>query len=327
MKRLKKHATGYNTVSSTNGLVSARGVKSKPNNLQIFGFTHEVGEGEKSPDTPYELMCLDSGKINEKMIFYGNKNKFIGEFYTGGYVSFSGNMAVNSNSSYCDILVEENTKYALSKKELTNFYTYTIAFFDENKKKIAVASAEPKYNTIPDLEMVKGGNYFIRATFTTPKNCKYIRVSWLATSKLSIQLETGSTATSYIEPCNSICTDEHSIIISNNDASIQVPVPAALNSVNSFSDYIYKDTDNLWKLVQNTATIDSYNNEYISTPYISSTGELSAGATVIYQLETPVEHALSDYAQDLLNSFTLQNNNKIFVEGYPDIKISGYIQK
>ena len=121
--------------------------------------------------------------------------------------------------------------------------------------------------------------------------------------------------------------DKHSIILSNNYTAIQVPVPVALNSVNSFSDYIYKDTDNLWKLVQNTATIDSYNNEYISTPYISSTGELSAGATVIYQLETPVEHTLSDYAQNLLNSFTLQNQNRIFVEGNPDIKVSGYIQK
>lgn len=195
------------------------------------------------------------------------------------------------------------------------------------KKKIAVASTDSKYNTIPDLKMVKSGNYFISATFTTPQNCKYIRVSWLATSKLSIQLETGSTATSYIEPCNSICTDEHSIIISNNDASIQVPVSVALNSVEGVSDYIYKDTDNLWKLVQNTATIDSYSNEYISTPYISSTGSLSAGATIVYQLETPVEHTLSDYAQNLLNSFTLQNQNRIFVEGNPDIKVSGYIQK
>lgn len=132
---LKKHTIGYNTVSSVDGIINARGVKSKPNNMEIMGYTHEVGEGEKSPDNPYELMGLNSGKINEKMIFYGNKNKFIGEFYTGGYVSFSGNLAVNPNSSYCDILVEENTKYTLSKKEVTNFYTYTIAFFDENKKK------------------------------------------------------------------------------------------------------------------------------------------------------------------------------------------------
>ena len=36
---------------------------------------------------------------------------------------------------------------------------------------------------------------------------------------------------------------------------------------------------------------------------------------------------LSDYAQQLLNSFELQNQNEISVEGLPEIKISGYIQK
>lgn len=328
MKRLKKHAIGYNTLSSENGVISARGVKSKPNDLQILGYTHEIGEGEKSPDNPYELMGLDSGKINEKMIFYGNKNRFFGEFFLGGgYPSFTGNLAMNSTASYCDIVVEENAKYSLSKKGATNFYTYTIVFLDKNKSKLSVGSADSKYNTISDLSMVKSGNYFIKATFTTPQNCRYIRVGWLTTSEIPIQLELSDSVTEYVEPDNRICTDEHSIIISNNDTAIQVPVPVALNSVNSFSDYIYKDTDNLWKLVQNTATIDSYNNEYISTPYISSTGSLSAGATVIYQLETPVEHTLSDYAQNLLNSFTLQNQNEVFVEGYPDIKISGYIQK
>ena len=115
---LKKHTIGYNTVSSVDGIINARGVKSKPNNMEIMGYTREVGEGEKSPDNPYELMGLDSGKINEKMIFYGNKNRFFGEFFLGGgYPSFTGNLATNSTASYCDIVVEENAKYSLSSKK------------------------------------------------------------------------------------------------------------------------------------------------------------------------------------------------------------------
>lgn len=43
-----------------------------------------------------------------------------------------------------------------------------------------------------------------------------------------------------------------------------------------------------------TATIESYNGEIITTPYISTTGELTTGAKVIYALETPtVESAES----------------------------------
>ena len=82
MKRLKKHAIGYNTVSSVDRVVSTRGVKSKPKNLEIYGYTHEIGEGEKSPDNPYKFVNLDSGNMNlcrdwnfisDLFTVYGNK--------------------------------------------------------------------------------------------------------------------------------------------------------------------------------------------------------------------------------------------------------------
>ena len=264
MKQLKKHAIGFNTVSSIDGIVSAKGVKSKPNNIEVYGFTHEIGEGEKSPDNPYKLISLDSGAMT-----------------------------------------------------------------------------------------VDGVGY------------------------------------------------EHSIKLTNNDKTIQVPFPVALNSVEGVSDYIYKDSDGVWKLVQNlyklelTGQESGYNREgytnaygiknttfplelnfksssfsicnilphnnnsidavryesyrllYIQSRYmiyfrllesrVSSLSEFKtyiknqydAGTpvTIIYQLKTPIEHVLSDYTQNLLNSFELQNQNEISVEEYPDIRITGYIQK
>jgi hypothetical protein len=48
---------------------------------------------------------------------------------------------------------------------------------------------------------------------------------------------------------------------------------------------------------------------------------------IIYQLKTPIVHTLSDYAQELLNSFVLENKNNISVEGNPTFKITGYLQK
>ena len=264
MKHLKKYSIGYNTVTSTNGVISAKGVKSKPNNLEIFGYTHEIGEGEKSPDNPYQLISLDSGAMTVDSVDY-----------------------------------------------------------------------------------------------------------------------------------------EHSIVLSNNDMSIQVPVPISLNNFRSINDYIFKDSDGIWKLIQNnekyiyigteSISIQSINNfgivnflhvidnavyEHASvicnllkaqTSVIADTNsegflrtrssstrskllylriklerastveefktflaeqyENGTPLTIIYQLETPITHVLSDYAQQLLNSFEVQNQNKIFVEGYPSIKISGYIQK
>lgn len=264
MNQIKKHAIGYNTVSSVDGVISARSVKSYQNNLEIYGYTHEIGEGEKSPDNPYILQSLDSGAIS-----------------------------------------------------------------------------------------VDGVDY------------------------------------------------EHSIVLSNNDMSIQVPVPTSLNSVEGVSDYIFKDGDGIWKLMQmcekhyfskkesiyiqsvnsygivnfvyelkkpstrdtksicshyiNQRTLiddtlstgymlgnkDSTNSTVvffrISNEILSTVSELqnffldeynaNRPATVIYKLRNQIVHTLSDYTQDLLNSFTLQSNNKIWVEGNPDIKVSGYILK
>ena len=261
MKRLK-NAIGYNTVSSVDGVISARGVKSKPNKLEIYGYTHEIGEGKKSPDNPYELESLDSGAMS-----------------------------------------------------------------------------------------VDGVDY------------------------------------------------EHSIKLTNNNTTIQVPVPIPLNSVEGASDYIYRDTDEIWKLKQlcqfvtssdyldlitfnskkgdgtlvyklgkstissadqnvdfaksnrveviprsedrgNICKIFAKGNDvalylrYSSSvyPQFSSVSTLKAWLTsnpieLVFVSLVVTEHILSDYAQKILNSFTLQNQNRIFVEGNPDIKVSGYIQK
>ena len=48
---------------------------------------------------------------------------------------------------------------------------------------------------------------------------------------------------------------------------------------------------------------------------------------ILYQVENPYYLKLSNYAQSLLNSFELQNQNEIFIDGNPDLKISGYLQK
>lgn len=323
MKRLKKHAIGYNTVSSVDGVISTLGVKSKPKNIEIFGHTREVGEGEKSPDNPYKLRSLDIGNMNLCRDW-----------------NFGSNLFTVYGNKLTLTVTENTTRYQISSKMQFSYKKDKIYIFLKYQGAFTAGASAPIFR----IRFLNGNGYSVtekQIVYSNFNKCLTINLSVVDVSKISSYSLTIEGLTNdgnadydftldivlseyYI---SSYFEDKHSIILSNNYTAIQVPIPLALSRVGSSTDYIFKDTDNLWKLVQNTATIDSYNNEYISTPYISSTGELSAGATVIYQLETPVEHTLSDYAQNLLNSFTLQNNNKIFVEGYPDIKISGYIQK
>ena len=58
-------------------------------------------------------------------------------------------------------------------------------------------------------------------------------------------------------------------------------------------DELIYNADGTGKVVKRTMKIDSYNGESIATPSISTTGNLTTGATVIYQLAEPQEIELT----------------------------------
>lgn len=87
-----------------------------------------------------------------------------------------------------------------------------------------------------------------------------------------IQLELGSTATDY-EPYQ-VHKQEVKL------GSIEV------GKIGDYQDRIYKTGDK-WYIEKQIAKITAYNGESISTDYISTTGQLTTGATVYYALATP----------------------------------------
>lgn len=80
-------------------------------------------------------------------------------------------------------------------------------------------------------------------------------------------------------------------------------------------DYFTKEADG-WKEVHNWAKIDSYNGENITAEYISTTGELTTGATVYYKLETPTKLVCTEKQKeqldDLLNTITYKNLTYVY---------------
>ena len=395
MKRLKKHSIGYNTVSSTNGLVSARGVKSKPNDLQVFGFTHEIGEGEKSPDNPYTLVSLDSGNMN----LCNNWN------YTSNLFTIIGNrITVQKASNTIQYAISSFKEFTYDKTKLYIYLKYRGSFTAGAKipvcsiKLYTVEKKQLYYRMISDRYPKDGFNKCIEIDLSS------IDINSIAYYSLIIEGLTYDGSADYdftvdVLMCEnyiySYFEDKHSIVLSNNDRTIRVPTPIALNCVKNISDYIYKDIDGTWKLAQNCRkyeftgkenfTIQSINsfgivnfltsdlrfkkfsscicshfvlqnttisNTKVECIYPAETSSLylrihqtrfstvdalktylaeqyqsNVPITLVFYLYTPISHVLSDYTQQLLNSFTLQNTNRIFVDGYPDVKISGYIQK
>lgn len=262
--KVKKNSIGYNTVTSVDGIISTRGVKSKPNNIQIFGYTHEIGEGEKSPDNPYQLVSLDSG-----------------------------NMSVNG--------VE---------------YEHSITLTNNNTT-IQVPTSVPLYS-------VEGVSDYIfkdiDGIWKLMQNCQ--KYEFTGDESFSIQ-----------------STNAYGIV--NFVYDLKIPATRDIKSI--CSHYANQVT-----LIANTTTTgytlgnkNSTNSTVvffrISNEILSTTSELKAfllgeynakkPVTILYKVRIPIIHVLSDYAQELLNSFVLENKNNISVEGNPTFKITGYLQK
>ena len=86
--------------------------------------------------------------------------------------------------------------------------------------------------------------------------------------------------------------------------SITIPTPEGLPGIPVQSGGNYTDNKKQqWvcdevdfvrgKWVQRIAKIDSYNGEPVGELWMSSTGQLTTGATVLYRLDSPIEHDLS----------------------------------
>lgn len=366
MKQIKKHSIGFNTISSVDGIIKAKGVKSKPNNIEVYGYTHELGEGEKSPDNPYVLKSLDNGNVNlysEDKLTTHKVNSATGAIRTGIKLS-------TPKSGYYCVRWDENTGTRGISYKLVNQTTGII----DGYKMFYVNSFVKVPHGYDIIFYDTGGVGTQKYAFTERTNLMILD--------------------SPIMPDEYI-TDEHSIVLSNNDKTVQVPTPIAFNSVEGVSDYIYKDDDGDWKLnqkcqkyeftgkenftiqsintfgianfitndlkykkfslcvcshlEQQNTTISNTKNEGIypvetsslylrihqnrcSTvdalkTYLAEQYHLNVAITLAYYLYTPITHVLSDYAQELLNSFVLENKNNISVEGNPTFKITGYLQK
>lgn len=122
----------------------------------------------------------------------------------------------------------------------------------------------------------------LNQTITTDAEC-YILKTCIDVSAgnhfTNPQLELGSTATAY-EPYQG---QSHTIDL----GSIE------LAKIGNYQDRIYKQ-DGKWYVEKQTGKIASYAGETISTDYISTTGQLTTGATVYYALATPTTTEITD---------------------------------
>lgn len=136
------------------------------------------------------------------------------------------------------------------------------------------------YNNFPKVSGI-GSNLSLTPTYEAPMKLNEIQGSTLQentptpSSPVPIQSVTGLQNVSI---SNSDNTDSNTYEVNLGDIE--------LNKIGTYQDRIYKDSGK-WYVEKNIGNIASYNGETITSDYISSTGQLTTGANVIYVLATP----------------------------------------
>ena len=216
-------------------------------------FVYEPYTGEYSPSENYpQPIKTVTGENN---LIISNKNLFDKDnIIEGKYIDNSGNLVDDTNNFVGNYIpINANETYYCST---TSTDARRIVYYDSSKTYIS--------RTVT----VSNG------TLTIPSNAKYVRLSCYNNALNTLQLEKGTSATSYV-------------------AHQEQTYPVYLGNIELLdNEKIYKDTE--WVVYKEYAKINSYNGETISGDYISTTGTLSTGATVYYKMTNPITTVISD---------------------------------
>ena len=252
---------GLCTKTSKNGIINCKAVKSKPNDIQIFGHTKEIGEGEKSPDNPYQLISLDSGNMSVNGVEYEHSITLTNNNTT---IQVPTSVQLRSVEGVSDYIFKDTNgiwklmqncqKYEFSGNEDCKVYENIFYINDtikgyQNEERIVCTS-----------------NFY-----TSIRNI-------ISAYEMTYQIN------------NSICFREKP-----HDNAIYIK-STGFTTKNSFMSWLLKQYE-------------------VGTPLI-----------MIYQLKIPIVHTLSNYAQELLNSFVLEKDNIISVTDNAEFKIKGWIK-
>ena len=265
--------------------------------LKIFGKTTQ--EGEPSIENPQPLVNVgDGGGVVTKV--YG-KNLF----------NISSYDALNkqADDSYSNkVKTNTATRYPLSLPYGSYTISYDLKCPTGKNARIQIILKDG--TTIEDYKVSTGEFIHFKKSFNgAPESWRFNYGASCETDTLFIknmQLEVGSVVTEY-EPYK----EHQSFTLNTPNGLAGVPVASGGNYTDENGQQWICDEIDLarGKYVQRIGKIEEYSNEEIALPYISTTGELSVGATVMYVLEEPIETDL-ELTEDEIAQYKALTTNK-----------------
>ena len=278
-------------------------VNKKLHLINIFG--NSIQNGEPTPENPIEIKSSgDNGYITEKIV---NKNLFDIEKIIRGKVldTTTGEVIEREDTKWCTtdfINVSSKKVFTLSGEIVPRSWQLRVVGYDKNKHYINGFALE----------------YYNKRTITFDEEVSYIRITFYNQNlEQFIQLETGSTATDY---------ETH------QEQTHTIPCQQPMRAIGDVKDTFVK-VNGVWYERHYISRILSYNGEEITTAYMSTTGQLSTGATIDYALETPLDLPCTQTQitalETLMKARTYKNITHIYSEDEvsADLEIQYYKEK
>ncbi len=223
---------------------------------------------------------------------------------------------------YIDNILEDGETYTISQSEANSRLYLQIVLTNKSTSAVSYLSL----NTVNTR------------TFTVDKNTYTYRIiiqtgttnSWGTSARTFTQwyqLEKSESATDfekYVGGTSSpnpdfpqdieVVTGLNEIVIENEDSTESKRYEIDLGNIElckieDYQDYIYSENDKYYKM-PNILKIDSYNGETIITNYISTTGQLTTGATVYYVNSNPIPIEITN--TELIEQLNALKNVELF---------------
>ena len=265
--------------------------------LKIFGKT--VQNGEPSPDNPIPLVSVGDGGSMELMV--AGKNLFdisAIESSVSAMVEMLSDMSIKLTAKSSGTYRQSGTWGILPPPENAKLY-FTSSFKANNTDNIPVLVIRTYLND----ELAETLNISIGEPVTVKKKCD--KAEALIAMNQSNTANSGD-YTIFDNPMLSFSDGEYKIY--QTPQIVTIPTPEGLHGIPVSSggnytdstgqqwicDSIEKDGIEGYQIVKRCGKISSYNSELIKEPYLSTTGELTTGAEVIYRLEAERNEPITD---------------------------------
>ena len=282
-------------------------------NFEIEGNSKQ--DGEPSIESPVDIDAVgDNGSINEVIC---GKNIFDSSIFSettlngvtikrndNGTITLNGTYQGSSSSQYRINMNHFPKKIAgkMSMKVISGTVSggeVRFMLWDDNWNNKWVSPENTIYSTLSESTV------YTKASITIYSGaiCNNLVIG--------LQIEKGTTATEYEE---------------YKEQVISVPVQQAMRAIGTVKDcFIVKEDGKRYER-HNIARIESYNGEVINTEYMSTTGELSTGATVDYVLETPNDLECTSEQNTELDKLENLRSYKNITHIYSTDEVGAYVK-